>query len=203
MKMIETARRSLPKLILLGALIVLLACGSDDIVDPDPADPSTPNILLIIADDMGLDATPGYDVGAAKPDMPYLESLAASGLTFDNVWAYSLCSPTRATILTGKHGFRTGVLSATSPNNSISLSETSLQSYLAGNSSYESAVVGKWHLSDEANGGADNPNLMGVEYYAGFLSGRHGDYFDWSFTENGQTTQVQTYSTTFFTDLAR
>lgn len=163
---------------------------------------STPNILLVIADDIGLDATPGYNVGAEKPEMPILQDLAANGLIFDNVWANPLCSPTRATILTGRYGVRTDVVSASPPNNAISLSETSLQSYLGQNTSYRCAVIGKWHLSNNANGGADNPNLMGVEYYAGLLSGQHDDYFEWSFTQNAQTSTVQEYSTTFFTNLA-
>lgn len=187
----------------ISALIVFIifeACKANKAVDPNIS--STPNILLIIADDMGLDATPGYSVGSEKPNMPTLQNLSENGLTFENVWANPLCSPTRATILTGKYGVNTGVISATPPNNAISLSETSLQSYLTQNTSYKSAVIGKWHLSNNANGGDDNPNMMGVEHYAGFLSGSHDDYFDWPFNENGQTLTVQEYSTTFFTNLA-
>ncbi len=189
-----------PIIAVLIVFTILAACKDNKVVNPGTN--STPNILLIIADDMGLDATPGYNVGTEKPSMPVLQDLSANGIVFDNVWSNPLCSPTRATILTGKYGIRTGVVSASPPNNAISLSETSLQSYLAQNTSYKSAVIVKWHLSNNANGGADNPNLMGVEYYAGLLSGGHDDYSDWSFTQNGQTSTVQEYSTTFFTNLA-
>jgi arylsulfatase A-like enzyme len=73
-----------------------------------------PNILLIIADDMGLDASPCHkDVAKYKPHMPTLENLCDKGVRFDNVWAAPMCSPTRAAILTGRHGFRTGVIAPT------------------------------------------------------------------------------------------
>lgn len=203
-KLISKEQSSFLRIICMAiGFIAFESCKGGQVVEMEmPGGNSTPNILLVIADDMGLDATPGYDVGTEKPIMPVLQDLSANGLTFDNVWANPLCSPTRATILTGKYGVRSGVLSATPPDNAISLSETSLQSYLSQNSSYQCAVIGKWHLSSNNNGGDDNPNLMGVEHYAGLLSGQHEDYSDWSFTENGQTSTVQEYSTTFFTDLA-
>ena len=105
----------------IAAAIFLHSCKDEDVTP-------SPNILLIIADDMGLDATPCYDAGAAKPDMPTLESLCSNGLVFENFWVDPECSPTRATILTGKYGYRTGVLAA-EINNEIPLSETSIQNF--------------------------------------------------------------------------
>lgn len=71
-----------------------------------------PNVLLIIADDLGMDPMPNYmmDEGLIKAHMPNIEALMARGITFDNVWSNPTCSPTRATILTGRYGFRTNVL---------------------------------------------------------------------------------------------
>lgn len=162
-----------------------------------------PNILLIIADDMGIDATPNYDVGTEKPNMPTLESLISSGITFDNAWTAPICSPTRANILTGKYGFRTGVLDATT-NHEIPLEETSLQTYLNTHAPtpYAQAIIGKWHLSGTSNGGRNNPELMGISHYAGFLTGALENYWDWTLTENGQQTNQTEYVTTAFTNLA-
>lgn len=162
-----------------------------------------PNILLIIADDIGIDACPGYDIDTEKPSMPNLESLIATGITFDNVWATPICSPTRATIITGKYGFRTGVLDATD-NNEISLSETTLQKYLDENAPtpYTQAIIGKWHLSGQSNGGRNNPSQMGISHYAGLLTGAHDNYWNWTFTENGQQSTKTEYATTVFTDLS-
>ena len=80
------------------------------------------NVLLIIADDMGVDASACYDVGNTQAHMPNLEKLCASGLVFDNTYAAPVCSPTRATIMTGKYGFRTGVGSAIPRTGGIGLS---------------------------------------------------------------------------------
>ena len=57
---------------------------------------------------MGLDATPGYNIGTVKPNMPTLQNMINSGVKFNNVWSNPTCTPTRATLLTGKYGFRTG-----------------------------------------------------------------------------------------------
>ena len=67
-----------------------------------------PNILLIIADDMGIDFTPGYNVGDIKPIMPNLSQLQAEGILYDNVWSAPICAPTRASIITGKYGIHNG-----------------------------------------------------------------------------------------------
>jgi arylsulfatase A-like enzyme len=163
------------------------------------SDASRPNILLIIADDIGLDATPGYDYGDTKPTMPVLDDLAAQGITYDNVWSAPLCSPTRATILTGRYGFRTGVLAV---DKAVSETETSIQSYLKQDApDYADAIVGKWHLSG-AKADDDDPNTLGVSHYAGFLTGALQDYYNWPLTINGSTTDSDGYATTVFTDLA-
>ena len=159
--------------------------------------PNTPNILLIIADDMGLDATPGYSLGSTKPNMPNLQSLIDTGIRFNNVWSNPTCTPTRAGILTGKYGFRTNV---TKVGDVLSTSETSIQKQLdLSNTGYNHAVIGKWHLSDND---AMHPTNMGINHYAGTLGGGVQSYWNWNFTENQQTLTSTEYTTTKFTDLA-
>ncbi len=190
--------------VIVSFLLTLSACkkNSDGSVST-PSIASRPNILLIIADDMGLDAMPGYNIGAAKPNMPILEGLMKEGITFDNVWAYPECSPTRASILTGRYGYHTGVLSVTDANQ-IPLSETSIQKYLDDKTSatYSSAIIGKWHLGGNSNGGVNSPANMGVKHYAGLYTGAVQDYSDWTLTTNGVQTNSKEYTTTKFTDLA-
>ncbi|TGV01529.1 sulfatase-like hydrolase/transferase [Flavivirga rizhaonensis] len=176
--------------------------NSVDIIDnkeevPENTQNTAPNILLIIADDMGLDATPGYDIGTVKPNMPTLQSLMNSGIKFTNLWSNPTCSPTRASILTGKYGFKTNVLDA---GDVLSTSEMSLQNYIDTNTneSYNHAVIGKWHLSNNAT----HPNNMGINHFAGLLGGGVQSYWNWNLTENGATTKSTTYTTTKFTDLA-
>jgi len=187
---------------------VIGGCGSGgNSSPPGTADPITlnenPNILLVISDDLGLDASSNYAVGIETPVTPTLDALAANGLVFDNAWAYPACSPTRATILTGKYGFRTGVLW---PGDEISLNETSLQSFINTNvpNTYNHAVVGKWHLAGQNRnqpGYVDHPNLMGIDYFAGLIGGGVGDYFSWPLVENGRSSDSEGYTTTAFVDL--
>ena len=146
---------------------------------------------------MGLDATPNYSEGTVKPNMPILQGLMNSGITFENFWSYPVCSPTRASILTGKYGSKTGVLKV---GDVISTSETSLQKYINEGTSnaYATAIIGKWHLSNSAT----DPITMGVDYYAGLLTGGVQSYTNWNLTENGLTANTTEYTTTKFTDLA-
>jgi arylsulfatase A-like enzyme len=163
-----------------------------------------PNILLVIADDMGVDASPCYPVGDQKPNMPVLENMCRTGVVFENVWSNPECSPTRATILTGRYGFRTGVTAAVlkTGGTGIRLDELSIQRLLDQrlDNRYAHAVFGKWHLSDRDNGGINNPGLMGVGHYAGIM--KNGDYWRWNRTEDGQTQEIEGYATTVFTDEA-
>ena len=200
----------LNKVLLLIVSVFFFACSEDAVSEndtgteidssdemPEETTNNKPNILLIIADDMGLDTSPSYSVGSTKPNMPNLQHMISSGVTFNNVWSYPTCTPTRASILTGKYGFRTNVLKV---DDELATSETSIQKYLNENTNtaYSHAVIGKWHLSKDTN----HPTNMGVDYYAGLLSGGVQSYTNWDFLENGNTTTSTEYTTTKFTDLA-
>ena len=106
-------------------MLFLMNCTSSPSIIEEievPVTYTNPNILLVIADDVSKDAIPNYTEGIIKANMPNLQGLIITGITFDNVWAYPVCSPIRASIITGKYGFKTGVLKVEDP---ISLSETS------------------------------------------------------------------------------
>lgn len=190
------------RLLALGWVLLLAACQTDTspMEENDPSEETgsdLPNIMLIIADDMGLDATPGYAIGTQKPSMPNLETLSANGIRFNNLWSYSTCTPTRSSILTGKNGINTQVLGV---GDELSITEESLQSYisrLSGNA-YDQAVIGKWHLSSDLT----HPTSMGVPYYSGLLSGSVQSYWDWNWADNGMSNSETTYTTTKFADLA-
>ena len=179
----------------LWLILFLFLVSCENFLNDGSRTNSKPNILLIIADDMGLDATPGYNIGTIKPTMPNIENLINNGIRFNNVWAYPNCTPTRSSIISGKYGFRVNV---TKLGDELSTSEISLQKYLNNNSSYTTAVIGKWHLSNNIN----HPINMGVNYYAGLLNGGVQSYNNWKFSENGQTTTSKEYITTKFSDLA-
>ncbi len=181
-------------------LLVFLSCSKDDKTSETIPEPSKPNILLIIADDFGLDACPNYSLGTSKPNMPELQKLINKGITFDNFWANPMCSPTRASILTGKYGVKTGVLNATDAS-TINASEKTIQSYLDDNLGkiYSHSIIGKWHLSDNE---PNRPTEMGIDYFTGLLKGTVNNYNQWNLVENGVSSVNTAYITTKITDLA-
>ena len=76
------------------------------------AQAARPNILLIIADDYGADGSSLFNStngGAILPPTPNIASLVTNGVVFRSAYANPLCSPTRACLLTGRHGFRPAV----------------------------------------------------------------------------------------------
>lgn len=188
-------------LLALVSVFTFTACNNadEDITNPtDPVPQTSPNVLFIIADDMGKDATNGYSEGNIKPLTPNLDNLRNRGLTFNNVWVNPTCSPTRASILTGKYGFETGILS---PGDVLTDDHQILHDYISQNASesYATALIGKWHLSQTRT---FNPESLGMDYYAGLLSGTANSYTDWTFTEDGENTQETEYITKKFTDLS-
>ena len=187
------------KLFLIIIFISTFSSCQDNIVDiASDNDAKKNNILLIIVDDVGLDATIGYSIGSQKPNMPNLQNLISSGIKFNNVWSNPVCSPTRSTILTGKYGYRTSILNV---DNELSTNENSLHNYLTQNSNYSSALIGKWHLSGTP-ADHNHPNNLGIDHYSGMIGGGIKNYSNWTFSENGNTSNTTQYSTTKLTNEA-
>ena len=173
--------------------------GTD--TDSDSAAEVPANLLLIILDDFGLDmatfdaANPCYEVGdpTFDPDMPNIAGLCQDGVRFTQAWATPLCSPTRASILTGYHMPVHGITTAAGRNDSLPDGIGTLPLRLhAADSGYATANIGKWHLSTEP---AD-PNTFGWDHYAGSLSGALPSYNDWQRTVDGVTETSTVYAST-------
>lgn len=185
---------------LLFVILFSFACdkGNDPI---EPSNSTPPNILLIIADDIGKDAISGYEEGTIKANTPHLDALRQAGLTFNNLWVTPTCSPTRASIITGKYGYRTGVKWA---GDELDQSEMVLHRYIQEETgdAYSTGLIGKWHLSDENTTSGITPESFGIDYYAGLLRGAVQSYYQWQLTENEVTTLRNEYITEVFTDLS-
>jgi arylsulfatase A-like enzyme len=166
--------------------------------------PRAPNILFVIADDLGADVAPCMAPTADRLPMPGIEALCAKGVRFSTAWSNPTCSPTRATLLTGRYSFRTGVGQQILGNrtDALRLDETTLPQLLKSDTgpAYASAAFGKWHLSNNTNGGSAHPHSCGFDAYAGLLVGAHEDYYSWRRTENDSTQTVEQYSTTRIAD---
>ena len=183
---------------LIALLFVIVSCSKDD-DNLVPNSSNTPNILFIIADDLGKDAINGYQEGSIKPNTPNIDAIRNNGLMFSNFWVNPSCTPTRGAIITGKYGYRTGVKGVGDMLNS---SETVIQKYINENTNgaYATAVVGKWHLA--GNNSTFNPETFGIDYYAGLIRGAVDNYYQWQLTEDGATSLQTNYTTEVFTELA-
>jgi len=181
--------------------------------------PERPNILFIIADDLGAESVSLYpdlvgDSGAVP--IPNLEALAEDGLVFDNAWASPVCSPTRGTILSGLYGHKTGV---TTVGNVLPTSTVTLFDRLSADSpTYEHALFGKYHVGggnsssvDPLPGGAypQAPGILqhvrdlGITTFRGILAGGINDYFNWTTWDiNAPEATTTTFATTALTDYA-
>jgi arylsulfatase B len=158
------------------------------------------NVLLIIADDYGIDAQSLYNPTGITAPTPHINSLAAAGIRFSNAYACPVCTPSRATILTGRFGFRTGIGDVASSANALNASEVTLPEVISQThpDSIACAAFGKWHLSSGTpNAIRTHPNTLGGwPHYAGSTSGALQDYFNWTKTTNGTNSNSTTYATT-------
>ncbi len=159
------------------------------------------NILLMIADDFGVDAAGFYPSPTRQattipaPPTPRLADLARRGVLFKRMWATPWCSPTRAAILTGRYGFRTGIgRPKTEGLPQLAMEEVTLPEIFQQHApDYVLAHIGKWHLSS----GLTDPNLQGWPLYSGPYPrlGRINNYFQWDKVVNGVVTPSTRYIT--------
>ena len=162
---------------------VLFALLASSAVGAAPA--ARPNILFILADDLGARDLGCY--GSTFHETPHLDRLAGEGLRFTQAYtAASICSPTRASLMTGKYPVRTGItdyipglpstgrkLSTRPTRTELALEETTIgEAFQAGG--YQTFYAGKWHLGNKGY----EPSEQGFERYVS--STTLGDYGrDW------------------------
>ena len=136
-----------------------------------PSGTPPPNIVFIIMDDVGIDQLEAFGLGQGQlASTPNLDALAHAGVRFPNTWSMPECSPSRATVFTGRYPLRTGVTSALIPTMlpqaQVSPYETTLPRLLAGEG-YASAMVGKYHLGNRNPAGNCAPRTLGFDYFDG------------------------------------
>lgn len=159
-----------PFLIFFPALILGLAPMS-----ALSADPEKPNIIYILADDLGINDFGCYGQKIMKT--PRVDAMARGGLQFFNHYSGStVCAPTRSCLMTGQHTGRTRVRgngpSHLKPED-VTVAEVLKQA------GYETGIIGKWGLGEEGSPGV--PNAQGFDFFFGYLnqSRAHRYYPDW------------------------
>ena len=173
--------------------------------------PTRPNILLILADDLGAESSELYPdlynasaaSGRGQVATPNIRALAARGIVFDNAWATPMGSPTRASILTGLYGHNTGV---TRVNDTLPGSTTSIFELLTASPSalrFNMAVFGKWHLAGGVGSVDHVVKETGVPVFKGFVGPYTEDYYNWTVdSSSAASAKTTVYATTAITDFA-
>ena len=164
---------------------------------PALAQTRQPNVVIILADDLGS-ADLGCDGG--EIETPNIDRLAGQSVRFGQFYACSVCSPTRSALMTGRSPMRLGVTyTVIRPwsNYAVPLTEHFLpQSFQA--AGYQTAITGKWHLGHARR--AFLPNSRGFDHAYGHVNGAI-DYYthmrdgglDWN--RNGRSVREEGYST--------
>jgi arylsulfatase A-like enzyme len=138
------------------------------------AAPQRPNFLLIFTDDHGYGDVSTY--GKSAVQTPHIDRLAAEGMLFTTMRANcTVCSPSRAALMTGRYPDRVGVpgVIRTHPENSWGYFDPAVPTLAdeLKRAGYHTALVGKWHLGLES---PNTPNERGFDFFHGFL----GDMMD-------------------------
>ena len=133
--------------------------------NPLTAAATPPNIILILADDLGYGDVGVY--GATLIETPHLDRLAGEGVRFTNFYASAnVCSPSRAGIMTGRYAIRDGLANKTitaTDQRGLPDRVTTVASMLRDNG-YRTGLVGKWHLGHTPQ---HWPTTQGFDYYYG------------------------------------
>lgn len=159
-----------------------------------------PNVLLILADDMGYGDFGCFNYGISRT--PTLDQLVREGLCLTQHYSASpVCAPARASLITGRYPHRTGVLDTLEMRglDRLALRERTMAELLR-DSGYATGLVGKWH-----NGALDSryhPNRRGFDEFAGF-SGGWAPYWNYRLDRNGTIAKSDgTYLTDVLTEEA-
>lgn len=151
------------------------------------------NILVLIADDVGVDRVGVYGEHPDPGRTPNIDRLAERGILFRNAWSNPNCSPTRAALLTGRHPFRTGIGSPLGLLGiGLSIEENTIPKMLG--PEWASIALGKWHLGSN-NQGPLHALQCGFDIHSGSVN-NIGNYSLWQKSVNGESSVTDTYATT-------
>jgi arylsulfatase A-like enzyme len=165
-----------------------------------PAAEKRPNVVLILADDLGWGDV-GFN-GRTDWKTPHLDKLASQGTVFNRWYVGAVvCAPSRAALMTGKYPIHNGV---SGNNDDLPDKEVTLALAL-GKANYSTALFGKWHHGKPRPGRADyrHPLDLGFDRFIGYTDARHAwESFPKELWFGREKKDFEGYAPTFFTDKA-
>jgi len=160
-----------------GALVALSSVPQREVLAQGPPSGKKPNIIFILADDLGIGDVSSY--GSDHFKTPAIDGLAKGGLRFTNAYTAPLCGPSRALILTGRYGFRTGAVNQDQTGLMKPSMETMMPKVLKP-AGYATAMIGKWGQLPL------RPSDFGFDDYLTFA----GSGIYWNTQEKGKAYEV-------------
>jgi arylsulfatase A-like enzyme len=155
-----------------------------------------PNVVVFLADDLGYGDLACH--GNPHVKTPQLDTFAREAVEFTQFHVSPVCSPTRASLLTGRYNFRTGIADVFGQAANMDPKETTVAQVL-GEAGYATGLFGKWHLGDARTG----PKHHGFKESLTFQGAALGrGYFDPSLIHNGEPETHRGYCMDIFADAA-
>ena len=183
----------------------LLAGFAFHIFAAESTSPKPPNIVLVLTDDQGYGDL-GF-TGNPVIKTPHIDGFAKQSIRFTNFHVSPTCAPTRCSLMTGRHEFRSGVTHTINERERMSLKAVTIAQVLK-SAGYATGIFGKWHLGDEdayqpGQRGFDEVFIHGAggigQTYVGSCGDAPGNtYFDPAIRHNGRFEKTKGYCTDVF-----
>ncbi|TWT51709.1 Arylsulfatase [Thalassoglobus neptunius] len=194
-------------------LFLILFANFTILIQVGFAQPSRPNFVIVMADDMGYEGVSCF--GNPLFETPEIDRLAAEGMRLvDFHSSGTVCSPTRAGLLTGLYQQRTGIEAVIHPDDNhpehrkgLQQSETTFAELLK-ESGYITGIIGKWHQGYPQNSKDYHPQNHGFDEFVGYHSenidfvSHVGDHYQHDWWHNQVETQEEGYTTHLINDYA-
>lgn len=190
---LTTNRRGFIKAIGLGAVSLAMPRS----LAAAARNPEKPNVILIMADDLGYECLGAY--GSTSYKTPVLDDLAATGARFDHAYSQPLCTPSRLKIMTGKYNFRNYTYFGALPPKEKTFG------HMMQKAGYATCIVGKWQLAARDNGVGTTPTPAGFDEHCLWQINERGSrYRDPIIVENGKNRKdlKNKYGPDIFTEYA-